>query len=159
MTVAGDYRRGRHVVSAVHVHLVLVTKYRRDVLTGEYIRFQLKCSAKCAATSAPLVERNEEDDHMHLLARHQAKVSVATLVNSFKDVSAPILRQRCRVRTHRDHLWSPSHFTASRGGVPLSIIRHYPEQQRTPAANPRPERRGLRRQISGHGSVSSLCLT
>jgi putative transposase len=126
MTVAGDYRRGRHVVSAVHVHLVLVTKYRRDVLTGEHIRFQLKCSAKCAATSAPLVECNEEDDHMHLLARHQPMVSVATLVNSFKGVSAPILRQLCRVHPPRPPVVSvPFHCVSRR--VPLSII-HYPSR-------------------------------
>ena len=33
----GDYRRGRHVVSALHVHLVFVTKYRRGVLDDEML--------------------------------------------------------------------------------------------------------------------------
>ncbi len=30
-----DYRRGRHVVSGMHVHLVFVTKYRRGVFNDE----------------------------------------------------------------------------------------------------------------------------
>jgi hypothetical protein len=29
------------------------------------------------------------------------------------------------MRTHRDHLWSPSYLAASAGGTPLSIIRQY----------------------------------
>ena len=33
-----DYRTGRHCVFALHVHLVFVTKYRRDVLSALAIR-------------------------------------------------------------------------------------------------------------------------
>ncbi|WP_376775413.1 transposase [Saccharothrix ecbatanensis] len=40
---------------------------------------------------------------------------------------------RARVRTYRDHLWSPSYFAASCGGAPLSIIKQYVENQRRPA--------------------------
>jgi len=29
-------------------------------------------------------------------------------------------------------LWSPSYFAASGGGAPLSVVRQYIEQQRTP---------------------------
>jgi hypothetical protein len=32
-----DDRRGRHVVAALNVQLVLVTRYRRGVLTGEHL--------------------------------------------------------------------------------------------------------------------------
>jgi REP element-mobilizing transposase RayT len=35
MTTDGGYRRVRQVVSALHAHLAFVTKYQRDVLTGE----------------------------------------------------------------------------------------------------------------------------
>ena len=69
---------------------------------------------------------------MHLLVEYPPKVNVSALVNSLKGVSARRLRQRYRVRTHRDHLWSPSYFAASCGGAPLSIIRAYVENQRKP---------------------------
>lgn len=69
---------------------------------------------------------------MHLLVEYPPKVPVAALVNSLKGVSARRLRQRYRVRTHREHLWSPSYFAASCGGAPLSIIRAYVENQRRP---------------------------
>jgi len=86
----------------------------------------------CEDFGATLAECNGEDDHVHLLVEYPPKVPVAALVNSLKGVSARRLRQRYRVRTHREHLWSPSYFAASCGGVPLSIIRAYVENQRTP---------------------------
>jgi hypothetical protein len=48
------------------------------------------------------------------------------------DTGKAVLRQRYRVRTHRDHLWSPSYFAGSCGGAPMSIIRQYVENQRRP---------------------------
>jgi putative transposase len=129
----------------MHVHLVFVTRYRRGVLTGEHIRYLTGVFGKvCDDFGAVLAECNGEDDHVHLLVDYPSKVPVAALVNSLKGVSARRLRQRYPVRTHREHLWSPSYFAASCGGAPLSIIRHYVEQQRTPSGSPRPEHRSLR---------------
>jgi putative transposase len=55
------------------------------------------------------------------------------MVNSLKGVSSRRLRQRFEMRTHRDHLWSPSYLAASADGLHLSIIRQYIEAQRQPA--------------------------
>jgi putative transposase len=117
----------------LHVHLVFVTKYRRGVLTREHIRYLAGVFGKvCSDFGAVLAECKAEDDHVHLLVEYPPKVSAAALVNSLKGVSARRLRQRYRIRTHREHLWSPSYFAASCGGEPLSIIRQYVQQQRTP---------------------------
>jgi len=75
---------------------------------------------------------NGEDDHVNLLAEHPPKVAVSTLVNSLKGVSSRLPRKHYQVRTHRDHLWSPSYFAASCGGAPLEIIQQCVEQQRRP---------------------------
>jgi putative transposase len=134
MGATEDYRTGRHRVFGLHVHLVFVTKYRRNVLTGEHHDFLHEVFAKvCADFGANLVECNGEDDHVHLLVEYPPQVAVSKLVNSLKGVSSRRLRQRYRVRTHGDHLWSPSYFAASCGGAPLSIIRQYVENQRRPA--------------------------
>ena len=37
MEKSQDIRHGRHCVYAMHVHLVFVTKYRRDVFTKEIL--------------------------------------------------------------------------------------------------------------------------
>lgn len=118
---------------AMHAHLVFVTKYRRGVFTDEHLSaMEPVLSDICADFGAALVEFNGEDDHVHLLIEYPPTVQLSKLVNSLKGVSSRRLRQRFRIRTHRDHLWSPSYFAASCGGAPLSIIRQYVEQQRRP---------------------------
>ena len=118
---------------ALHVHLVFVTKYRRRVLTGAMLETMRPVVDKvCAGFGAALVEFDGEDDHVHLLVEYPPTFAVSALVNSLKGVSSRRLRQQFRVRTHREHLWSPSYFAASCGGAPLAIIRAYVESQRTP---------------------------
>ena len=117
----------------MHVHLVFVTKHRRNVLTGEHHDFLREVFTKvCADFGAALVESNGEDDHVHLLVEYPPHVTVSKLVNSLKGVSSRRLRQNLPVRTHQGHLWSPSYFAASCGGTHLSIIDQYVETQRQP---------------------------
>ena len=128
-----DDRPGSHVVSALNVQLVWGTTYRRGVLTGERLGTLREVFASVGADfGAELVELNAEDDHVHLLVAYPPQVAVARLVNSLKGVSARRLRQRYRVRTHREHLWSPSYLAASAGGAPLETLRAYIRWQRTP---------------------------
>jgi putative transposase len=116
------------------VHLVFVTKYRHGVLTDEHLdALRGVFASVCADFGAELVEMDGEDDHVHLLVAYPPHVAVARLVNSLKGVSARRLRQRYRVRTHREHLWSPSYFAASAGGAPLQMLKQYIRQQRTPS--------------------------
>jgi putative transposase len=138
MTIPDDYRHGRHVVSALHVHLVFVTNYRRGVLDDAMLRpCQAAMPKVCTDFAAELREFNGQTDHVHLLIEYPPKTSVPALVNSLKGVSARRLRAEFtgsvnRASTHR-HFWSPSYLAASCGGPPPSIIRHYIEQQRHPA--------------------------
>ena len=125
------------MVSALHVHLVFVTKYRRGVLDADMLRCCQDAMPKvCGDFGADLREFNGEDDHVHLLVEYPPKVAVSALVNSLKGVSARRLRSEFTGRVNRHlmhgHLWSPSYFAASCGGAPLSIIRQYIEQQRRP---------------------------
>ena len=131
---ANDFRRGRHCVFALHVHLVFVTKYRRRVLTEAAHETLRDIFTKvCQDFGAVLVESNGEDDHVHLLVEYPPKVAISTLVNSLKGVSSRRLRQQhpdIATRYYKGVLWSPSYFAASCGGAPLSITRQYIEDQR-----------------------------
>jgi len=76
------------VLSALHIHLVFVTK-NRGVLTGKHIRYLNGISGKvCSDFGAVLAERNGQDDHVHLLAGYPPKACVATLADSLNEVSA-----------------------------------------------------------------------
>jgi putative transposase len=132
-----EIRRGRHCVFLMHVHLVFVTKYRREVFTAPILHEMRLIFAKvCQDFEADLVEFDGEDDHVHLLVNYPPKVSVSALVNSLKGVSSRLIRQKdfpgIRRKLWGGSLWSPSYFAGSCGGAPIAVIRQYIEQQQTP---------------------------
>ena len=121
----------------MHVHLVFVTKYRREVFTKEILDDMRSIFASvCRDFEAELVEFDGEDDHVRLLVNYPPKVSVSSLVNSLKGVSSRMFRQKrypsIRKKLWRGALWSPSYFAGSCGGAPIEIVRQYIEQQKTP---------------------------
>ncbi|GHU38903.1 IS200/IS605 family transposase [Betaproteobacteria bacterium] len=121
----------------MHVHLVFVTKYRREVFTKAILDDLRAIFARvCTDFEAVLVEFDGEDDHVHLLVNYPPKVSVSALVNSLKGVSSRMIRQMnypgIRKKLWEGALWSPSYFAGSCGGAPIEIIRQYIEQQQTP---------------------------
>ena len=137
MSNEDDIRHGRHCVFLMHVHLVFVTKYRREVFTKAILEDLHGIFANvCADFEAELVEFDGEDDHVHLLVNYPPKVAVSALVNSLKGVSSRLLRKRnyqsIRKKLWGNALWSPSYFAGSCGGAPIEIIRQYIEQQQTP---------------------------
>jgi putative transposase len=138
MEIESDLRHGRHCVFKMHVHLVFVTKYRRNVFTKEVLDdLKIFFEKVCLDFESELVEMDGEDDHVHLLVNYPPKVSVSALVNSLKGVSSRMIRKKnypsIKKKLWGGALWSPSYFAGSCGGAPIEIIRQYIEQQQTPA--------------------------
>jgi putative transposase len=137
MSNDNDIRHGRHCVFQMHVHLVFVTKYRREVFTKAILDdLRPMFASVCADFEAELVEFDGEHDHVHLLVNYPPKVSVSNLVNSLKGVSSRMIRKKnypsIRKKLWGGALWSPSYFAGSCGGAPIAVIRQYIEQQQTP---------------------------
>ena len=121
----------------MHIHLVFVTKYRREVFTKAILdELHPIFASVCADFKSELVEFDGEEDHVHLLVNYPPKVAVPQLVNSLKWVSSHLIRKKdypsIRKKLWGGALWSPSYFAGSCGGAPISIIRQYIEQQKTP---------------------------
>lgn len=131
-----NIRKGRHVVYAMHVHLIFVTKYRRNVFDSEHLDFleQVFWSV-CEDFECELGEFNGEDDHVHLMVNYPPKVQISKLVNSLKGVSSRQLAKKYG-RLHRFFckgvLWSPSYFAGSVGGAPIEVLKEYIQSQQRP---------------------------
>lgn len=132
-----DYWHGRSSVTNLQAHLVFVTKYRREVFTGQMLT---ECEAvmrnAAQALGAAVVEFNGESDHVHLVVKLPPGVSIASLVRSMKGASSRHLRthhwEHLQKRLWGGHLWSPSYFAASSGGVTLDVLRRYIGNQNRP---------------------------
>ena len=126
-----NFRTVRSCFLDIHIHLVFVTKYRRKVFTKTIFE------SICSDFEVTLVEFDGEGDHVHLLINYPPKVAVSKLVNGLKGVSPRLLRkQNCPTIQNvlwGNALWSPSYFASSCEGAPLSCIKNYIQQQKTPS--------------------------
>jgi putative transposase len=133
-----DFRRERHSVSRLTVHLVCVTKYRRTVFDAGALEWLQGHFAKvCETMGCDLLACDGEADHLHTIIAYPPKVSISALVNALKGTSSRLLRKERPdiARRYCDGvLWSPSYFAASTGGAPLDVVRRYVEQQRASAS-------------------------
>ena len=136
MSNESDIRHGRRCVFKLHVHLVFVAKYRHRVFDARAIDVLRSIFADvCSELQSTLVEMDGEDDHVQLRVEYPPKLAISSLVNSLKGVSSRLLRQQrpdIRKRYWKGVLRSPSYFASSCGGAPISIVRQYIEQQKTP---------------------------
>ena len=131
-----EIRHGRHCKFLMHIHLVFVTKYRREVFTKAILdELHPIFASVCVDFESEFIEFDGEEDHVHLLVNYPPKVAVSKLVNSLKGVSSHLIRKKnypnIRKKLWDGALWSPSYFAGSCGGAPISIIRQYIEQQKT----------------------------
>ncbi len=113
-----DIRRGRHCVFLKHVHLVFVTKYRRQIFDHDATeKLRTYFSNVCADFEAERVEMDGGPDHVHLLINYPPKLAISSLVNSLKGVSSRLLRRDrpdIAVRYYdKGVLWSPGYFVSS----------------------------------------------
>ncbi len=129
MSNSQDVRTGRHCVFDMHVHLVFVAKYRRDVFTKVMLETMHEVFERvCLDFEAELVEFDGEHDHVHLLVNYPPKIAISSLVNSLKGASSRILRTKhpeIKNKLWGNALWSPSYFASSCGGAPIGIIKQY----------------------------------
>lgn len=66
MNLSTDLRRGRNCVFLMHVHLVFVTKYRRNVFTKTILEELCKIfRSVCKDFGAELTEFDGEKDHVY----------------------------------------------------------------------------------------------
>ncbi|MEA5628388.1 IS200/IS605 family transposase [Nostoc sp. UHCC 0251] len=128
--------KGRSV-SDLKVHLVLTTKYRRKAFTLEMLkRLEDILVDLLEKWDCKLVEFNGEEDHVHLLFQYHPDLQLSKLVNNVKSVTSRKLRQEYAEHLEKffwkDVFWNGSYFVANCGGVTISKLKEYIENQNSP---------------------------
>lgn len=132
-----DFVSSARSVSDLKAHLVLTTKYRRKVLTGAMIdRLKDVVTYLCGKWDCKVVEFNGEDNHIHLLFQYYPQLELPKFVGNIKSVTSRKLRQEFPEEINKVYwkkvLWNESYFIASGGGVTISVLKNYIENQQKP---------------------------
>jgi putative transposase len=129
-----QFRRERHSVTDLKIHLVCVTQYRRSVFTASGIDLIEKSFREVAKKmDFQVLEFTGEGNHVHALIEYPPKLSVSQIVNALKGVSSRRYGQAGLPKPHKEALWSPSYFAIAVGGAPLEVLKEYIKNQEKPS--------------------------
>ena len=122
-----------HSVFMLWYHLILVTKYRREVFTDD-ISNRAKEIFENIATNyhITLIEWNHDSDHVHILFRSHPKTELSKFINAYKSASSRLIKQEfesARNKLWKSYFWSQSFCLLTSGGAPIDVIKQYIESQ------------------------------
>jgi putative transposase len=129
-----DYETKSHCKYLIALHLILVVKYRKQLLHGRIGEFIKKQVIDISNYSDFTVEEIEIDkDHIHMLITIGTKYSIGQYVRSIKQTTNirlwrtfPYLKNEFwREKT----FWSDGYFVCSVGNASAETIRKYIQEQ------------------------------
>jgi len=129
------YKKGWRTVYSLTVHLVLVTKYRRKVIS-QPIRDRLNEIFRDTLEKwdSQLLEFNGEADHVHVLISYPPHTQLSKLIANLKTVSSRLIRKEFSTQVNKFYdkpvFWTGAYFVASCGGVTVEQLKQYVENQR-----------------------------
>ena len=128
---SNNYTSTNHSKHYLKCHLILVTKYRKQLLIGNLDNNIKRIFQAIASISDFNIEVMETDnDHIHLLIRYIPKLSISQIVRRLKQTSTEkiwklyptLLRQEF---WYQNIFWSDDHFVCSIGEASPDTIREY----------------------------------
>lgn len=130
-------RKGSHSVFSVQLHMVFVTKSRRQIITTAMLeRLREIFTNICLKTKCQLTEFSGEADHVHLLVDFHPDNRLSALIGSMKSASSRIIRKEfaseLALAYRQPAFWSGSYYVASTGGAPIERIKAYIKSQEVP---------------------------
>lgn len=122
-----------HSVFALYFHLVLVVKYRRNVINDDISR-RLKEIFEYIQLNynMTLIEWNHDQDHIHVLFKAHPNTELSKFINAYKSASSRLIKKEfplIRIQLWKEYFWSRSYCLVTTGGVPNDVIKRYIEHQ------------------------------
>ena len=118
-----------HSVFALNYHLILVTKYRRNVIDDD-ISFRLREIFDYIAPNYNIFveEWNHDNDHVHILFKAHPNSELSKFINAYKSASSRLIKKEypsIKDKLWKECFWSRSFCLITCGGANIDTIREY----------------------------------
>jgi len=128
-----ELENNNHSVFLLYYHLVLVIKYRRNVI-DEVISNRLKEIFEYVSPNynITLQEWNQDKDHVHILFKAHPNSELSKFINAYKSASSRLIKKdypQLREVLWNEYFWSRSFCLLTTGGAPIEVIKRYIENQ------------------------------
>ena len=126
----------RQCVYRINFHIVLVSKYRKKVITAKILKDLEKIISRlCSNAKSELIEFNGESDHVHEQVDISPDIAPSKLVNTLKTISSRMIRKKyaeyLKPFYWKPVFWTGAYFVTSSGGAPLETLKEYIKNQDT----------------------------
>lgn len=122
-----------HSVFLLHYELILVIKYRREVLDFAVSNRAKEIFEKIAPNyNITLQEWKAEKDYVHIFFKAHPKSEISKFINAYKSASSRLLKKefpQIRENLWKETFWSQSFCLLTTGTVSAEIIGQYLESQ------------------------------
>jgi len=135
-----------HSVFLLHYHLILVVKYRHEIIDEAISARAREIFEYIAPTyKIAIQEWNYRKDHIHVLFKAHPKSEISKFINAYKSASSRLIKKEfpnlkeklCLVNDGSakpnsrslEYFWSQSFCLLTAGGAPIEVIRQYIESQ------------------------------
>lgn len=131
----GKYQHRRYNKNLLMVHLIFVTKYRKQLFHGPFRDDVKQYLYETCVRYHWYIRRMEIDkDHVHILLQYNPTDSITRIVSVLKQHSTYLAWKYHADMLHQQYwkektLWSDGYFAASVGQVSQAAIEHYIEHQ------------------------------
>ncbi|MFD2729175.1 IS200/IS605 family transposase [Enterococcus camelliae] len=123
-----------HSVFLLYYHLVLVTKYRRQVIDDEISDYAKSTFERISESyHIILVEWNHDRDHVHIMFKAQPKTELTKFINAYKSASSRLIKRnfpKVKQFLWKEMFWSKSFCLLTTVGVPIGVIKNYIQNQK-----------------------------
>ena len=122
-----------HSVSELYYHLLLVTKYRKQVITDDICdRLQEICEKIASSYGITITEFNHDIDHVHILFQAKPVTELSKFINAYKSASSRLVKKEfpeIKQDLWEEMFWSRSYYLATTGGVRKDTLEKYIQAQ------------------------------
>lgn len=123
------YRKTQHSVYSITLHLVLVVKYRRDVI-DDTISNRIKEIFKTIGLShdVEIIEWNHDKDHIRTILSISPSTNLNKYVNAAKTASSRLIKKELpeiKSKLYQDSLWTRGFYVNSTGSTQSEVVKNY----------------------------------
>lgn len=123
------YRKTQHSVYSITLHLVLVVKYRRDVI-NDTISNRIKEIFETIGLShdVKIIEWNHDKDHIHTILSISPSTNLNKYVNAAKAASSRLIKKEfsnIKIKLYEDSFWTKGFYVNSTGSTQIDVVKNY----------------------------------
>lgn len=122
-----------HSVFSMYYHLVLIVKYRRDVIDNTISDYSKEKFISLGENyNITLEEWNHDVDHIHILFKAHPNSELSKFINAYKSASSRLIKKefpQVRNKLWKEMFWSRSFCLLTTGGSPIEVVKKYIENQ------------------------------